>query len=230
MLGARLRAAAYRESGGEAAPTDYIARWDMAGDSTDETGNYDITLYGGAVQNSDHVDFDGNNDYGQCSRLAFNNNEFTIAIEVRFDSIDSDGVWIANSRSSTSGAGVEWQIFMRPPGSLGQHISLGVNNTSGVSHTASQIATAATDTKYVIVARFTGTAVELFIDDVLQESSAFSGSMNTGSAHTQFAKRGWSAAVDEACGPMDQFRGVAYDRALTLAELAPVVDKIKNGW
>ncbi|WP_417534213.1 LamG-like jellyroll fold domain-containing protein [Marinobacterium stanieri] len=207
---------------------DYIARWDMAGESTDETGSYDITRYGGAVQNSDHVYYNGNNGYGQCARLAFNDNQFTIVIKFNLPTIDSDGTWIANSRSSASGSGNEWDIAVYPP-SYGNAILMSASNTSGVGYIA-EGPTLSTGVDYVFAFVLTGTNIEIYDSGVLVGSAAFSGLMNTGSAHTQFAKRGWSSVASTSCGEMDQSRGVAYDRALTSGEIVAVTEKIKNGW
>lgn len=226
MLGARLRAAAYRDSGGVLAPMDYIARWDMAGDSTDETGNYDITLKNGATQLSDHVSYSGGNDYGQCNRLAVSNSGFTLVLRFRLPSIDGDGVWIVNSRTDSSGSQSEWQFAVSPS----QELIFGVYNTSGTHHYVS-LGYPPTGAWLVIACRFTASSVQMLDGNGLIAETPFSGSMNTGALNTQFGKRGWGYESNAYnFGELDQSRGVAYAYPLTDRDVSLVIDKITNGW
>ena len=230
MLHHRLRAASgARESGGGGVPMDYIARWDMNNDSTDETGNYNITLYGDATQNTDSISYAVFCLYGQCSRLAFNDNEFTIILKFKAGSIDqSTGLWVACSRSNNTGIGYEWQILIYPPVS-GNSILLSIKNSIGAEFLTTG-PTITPGTVYTFAFRFTGEYVEIYDDTgALVAKTACTGTMNTGSLHTQFAKRGWEDA-SASFGEMDQYRGVAYDYALNGAELTSAIDKIKNGW
>lgn len=219
-------ASSFQQSG-IAAPTDYIAYWKMAGDATDETGNYNITLNGGAVQNSDHVDYDGTNDYGQCARLAFNSNAFTIVMRISFDTIDAtNGCWIVNSRSGTTGSLQEFQV--QTFGTLAANVF-----TTGTAYAAAGATTLSAGLVYVIAIRYDGAGgiLEVFVDDPETadgSDSGGSGLMYTGSAHTQFAKRGWESPSANACGEMDQSRTVVYDYSVTDTELAAIFTAIEN--
>jgi len=217
-------------AGGGSVPMDYIARWDMNGDSADETGNYNITLYGGATQNADSVSYDGINDYGQCSRLAFNNNQFTIVQKFKAGPIDqSNGLWIACSRTTATGTRNEWEVAVYPP-NFDDSLLFVVTNTAGAS-TIVEGPTITSGTVYTFAFRFTGGHVEIYDDTgALVAQAEFTGTMNTGSLHTRFAIQAWTSATVSSCGEMDQYRGVAYARALTASELPVVINKIKNGW
>ncbi len=217
MLATMLRA-----SGGIAVPVDYIARWDMNSDATDETGNYDITLNGGAVQNSDHVDYDGVNDYGQCTRLALNSNAFTIVIRFRFDVVDATTAPVINSRSSNSVTSeMEFQLNRRS--SPSDQLAFSVWNSSSIFSVFSTTSILA-NTWYVYSLRFTGTNVELLNETTQEDSTAFTGSMNTGSLFTRFGE------VIGLYGNLDQSRGIVYDYSLSDSELSAAVNKVKNGW
>ncbi|AFJ02019.1 hypothetical protein Q7C_850 [Methylophaga frappieri] len=214
-------------------PGDYIALWLMAGDATDVTGDYDIGLFGGADQHEDHVDYDGNNDYGQCARLAFNDNAFTLIMLVRFDGFDTDGVWIANSRSDDDvTAKNEWQLTVFSPASGGLNKPrVSICNTEGTFHSATFNEAIAVGTWYTVSVRFTGSAVQIFNGLSLQESTEFTGTMNTGSTNTRFARRGWNqeSASTVIHGHLDQSRSIAYDYALSDAELAATITAITTG-
>ena len=210
-------------------PQDYIALWLMAGDSTDETGSYDITLNGGAVQNSDYVDYDGVNDYGQSGRLAFNSNEFTIVMRVMFNAMDTtEGLWIANSRSASSGAAKEWQFYLSL-NSLSYPKLTVIDSETGTNQEATWNFTPSLAVWYVFSLRFTGSDIEIYEGNSLVASTSFVGTMNTGSSHTQFAKRGWDTVAPRAYGNINQSRSIAYDRALSVSELTSVISLIDTG-
>ena len=208
-------------AGNSVIPQDYIAYWDMAGNALDETGNYDISLFNGPVQNADHVNFDGFDDRGECARLAFNNNAFIIVSRFRLDSLDTaNGDWLINSRSAASGSENEWQILVDSSGTL----RFGISNTSAASFTADGPAIT-TGTWYTFAFRFTGSAIEIHEASGLFDSVATSGNINTGALVTTWAKRGWSSVWAN----VDISRTIAYDYALSPGDIPSVIDLIENG-
>lgn len=223
FLANRLRAAA-----GAGIPPDYIALWEMGGNANDETGNYDITLYNGAQQESDHVYFDGNNDYGQCSRLAINDNELTIVTRVRFESLDDDGTWLITSASETDGNEREWQLNCGYGGdNRPVFIPYGFPSSDRVYFSSS----VSTGVWYVIAVRLDSNGVlEMYNGQSLQESVTTTGTLNTGSAHTRFARRGWLGDDSPSeHGEMSLGKTVAYDRGVSDNELSKIIDFISNG-
>lgn len=214
------------------APLDrFIARWGMAGVATDYHGFYNMTLNNGAVQNSDHVAFDGVNDYGQTARLPLDG-AFTVAVRFRLNTIDMTfGDWVINSRSSGAGVGYEWQLGLYPPntGNVAK-LRLAVNNTAGTAYVTDSTTTLVAGTWYVFVAQFDGTEVRLYNETDLEGATAFSGTKQVGSAHTRFASRGWDAVVADTCAHIDISRCEVFDHAVAPAHLHRIVDNLKNGY
>lgn len=209
-------------------PQDYIALWLMDGDATDEAGSYDITLNGGATQNSDHVDYDGTDDYGQCSRLAFDSNEFTFITRVKFDSFDVDNGAIASSRTDGAGSNRDWQLNLKANPTTRDLPVINVWNTLGTNHQAVSSSEINAGNWYVLGVRLTGTEVQIYNGKTQEGVTAFSGTLNATALNTQFAKYGFSTAIG-TYSDMQQSRTIAYDYALTDTEFDNTVDAIDSG-
>lgn len=224
MLANRLRLASINNG----IPSDYIAYFTMAGNTDDEAGNYTLTLYNSVVQNPDHLDFDGLNNYGQCDRFAFNDNEFTIVMRFRFDAKDDlDGDWILSSQSTDTGTGAEWEISRHPSDNSGV-MRLRCVNSSSVYY-AAYGGSVSNGVWYTMAFRFSGSEVDVIDASDFHTPTSFSGAMNTGSGHTRFAARGWTAIASDTCSNVDISTTIAYSRALNDAEVSSVINFIEAG-
>lgn len=196
--------------GGSSYTANLIAKYSMDSISgttlLDETANgHDgnvlgaPTIVAGKISNA--IGFDKVDDRIVTTPKVVSTSSFTVALWSYISILDgANGGWFINQRDSTSGTSQEWQLVY-----FGGFYTIGLFTTNGYFECVSTTA-ATQDVWRHLTFSFSGSEIKLYIDGVLEGTTAVTGSLNTGASKTVFGMRAWD--LDPVLGGPNMYGGL----------------------